>query len=328
MNYPIERNGYIYSKKTREGFIRMKRQGIPRPLFSIQDRLAKLLNANYRKAVRTLLKDLKARLNAQDITLDAAPEDENLEDLLKWFEEQGEKTRAENERLIERINLSGIADQLKKDYRLDEASEEKIRELYGLNEDFRDRMDRIFRMNQEDYMKRLFDDAPEKFGKVIASFEIDKNKFFADNLDEVRRLYLDNSEKRIAGELDWIKSLILQSIVDYAEGKTDRLKLTDLVKAGYEGSDYLSRLFARDQMQRFNKACTLSTFKNAGVTKVKWVTCGDGRVRNRSYTDRRGVFHRAHTELNGKIFDVNSLPIELDDYNCRCGLVPVEWADD
>lgn len=306
----------------------MKRQGIPKPLFSLQDKLAKLLNANYRKAVRTLLKDLKTKLKEQSITLDSVPEDDNLEALLKWFEEQGEKTRAENEKLIERINMSGIADQLKAEYRIDDATEEKIRELYGLNDDLRERMDRILKMNQEDYMKRLFADAPDKFSPVMASFEIDKNKFFADNLDEVRRLYLDNSEKRIAGELDWIKNRILQSIVDYAEGKTDKLKLTDLVKAGYEGSDYLSRLFARDQMQRFNKACTLSTFKNAGVTKVKWVTCGDGRVRNKSYVDKRGVLHRAHTELNGKVFDVNALPVEIDDYNCRCGLVPVEWADD
>ena len=26
--------------------------------------------------------------------------------------------------------------------------------------------------------------------------------------------------------------------------------------------------------------------------------------------------------------DVNNLPKEVDDYNCRCGLVPVEWQDD
>lgn len=327
MNYPIERNGYIYNRKTKDGFLRMKRQGIPRPLFSIQDKLAKLLNTNYRKAVRALLKDIKTRLKDQDITLDKAPEEENLEELMKWFEEQGEKTRAENEKLIDRINASGIAEQLKTEYRTTDADEEKIKELYGLNEDFRERMDRIFKMNQEDYMKRLFSDAGDKFATLKTAFEIDKKKFFEDNLDNVRKLYLDNAEQRIAGELDWLKNKVLQNIVAYATGKSDTLKLTDLVKAGYEGSDYLSRLFARDQMQRFNKACTLSTFERAGVTKVKWVTCGDGRVRNKSYTDRHGVYHRAHTELNGKIFSVDNLPIELDDYNCRCGLIPVEWED-
>jgi SPP1 gp7 family putative phage head morphogenesis protein len=69
-------------------------------------------------------------------------------------------------------------------------------------------------------------------------------------------------------------------------------------------------------MQRFNKACTIATFKSAAVTKVKWVTCNDIRVR------------KTHKALNGQVFDVNNLPKEVDDYNCRCGLVPVEWADD
>jgi uncharacterized protein with gpF-like domain len=96
----------------------------------------------------------------------------------------------------------------------------------------------------------------------------------------------------------------------------------------YQAGDNLARLFARDQMQRFNKALTLSTFTDAGVTKVKWVTCHDARVRKRSYVDKNGVFHRAHTELDGQIFGIKNLPVEIDDYNCRCGLVPVEWEDD
>jgi SPP1 gp7 family putative phage head morphogenesis protein len=69
-------------------------------------------------------------------------------------------------------------------------------------------------------------------------------------------------------------------------------------------------------MQRFNKACTLATFQGAGVTRVKWVTSHDGRVR------------ATHKALDGKIFPVGELPPEVDDYNCRCGLVPVAWEDD
>ena len=112
-----------------------------------------------------------------------------------------------------------------------------------------------------------------------------------------------------------IKRRILQKIIDYATGVTEELDLDGLVKEAYTSTDHLARLFARDQMQRFNKACTLSTFRSAGVTKVKWVTVGDVRVR------------KSHKALNGQIFDVNNLPQEVDDYNCRCGLVPVEWAD-
>ena len=68
-------------------------------------------------------------------------------------------------------------------------------------------------------------------------------------------------------------------------------------------------------MARFNKAVTITQYESAGVTKVKWVTSHDVRVRE------------SHKALDGKVFDINNLPEELHDYNCRCGLVPVEYAD-
>ena len=176
-------------------------------------------------------------------------------------------------------------------------------------------MDDVLKTEQKDYLKRLLGDADGKTAQILQSFAIDKQQFFNENMDAVRKLYLDNSIQRIRYEEDDLKRRILQKIIDYATGESDTLDLDELVKEGYTSSDHLARLFARDQMQRFNKACTLSTFKSAGVTKVKWATCGDIRVR------------RSHRELNGKIFDVNNLPPEIDDYNCRCGLIPVEWAE-
>ena len=89
MNYPIKRNGYIYSKGTKAGFLRMQRQGIPRPLFSLEDKLAKLLRARYKALIRKLLKDLKAQCQQNNITLDKSPEEENLEELMNFFEEMG-----------------------------------------------------------------------------------------------------------------------------------------------------------------------------------------------------------------------------------------------
>lgn len=74
----------------------------------------------------------------------------------------------------------------------------------------------------------------------------------------------------------------------------------------------MARFFARDQLSRLNKATTIATFINAGVTRVKWVTAHDARVR------------QSHKTLDGKIFNIDSLPNELDDYNCRCALVPVD----
>jgi SPP1 gp7 family putative phage head morphogenesis protein len=288
----------------------MKRQGIPRPLFSIQDKLAAVVRSRYRTLARKLLKDLRAQCRASNITIDAAPEDDNLESLLKFFDEmkaEFEKQQEENEKAIGRINLNTVANTLEHQW-LEEDQEE-------MPEFFVKKIDDTLKQEQTDYLKRLFSDADGKTANILQSFAIDKQQFFNDNMDAVRKLYLDNSIQRIRYEEEDIKRRVLQKIINYATGKSDELNLTDLVKEAYTSTDHLSRLFARDQMQRFNKACTLSTFRSAGVTKVKWVTVGDVRVR------------KSHKALNGQVFDINNLPREIDDYNCRCGLVPVEWAD-
>lgn len=310
MSYPVKVNGYLYSPGTKAGFLRMKRQGIPRPLFSIQDKLAAILRSRYRTLTRKLLRDLRAQCRASNITLDAAPEDDNLDSLLKFFDEmkkEMDKQQEENEKTIGRINLNTVANTLEHQW-LEEDQEEE-------SAFFVKKIDDVLKTEQKDYLKRLLGDADGKTAQILQSFTIDKKQFFEENMAAVRKLYLDNSIQRIRYEEEDIKRRILQKIIDYATGNSDELNLTDLVKEAYTSTDHLSRLFARDQMQRFNKACTLSTFRSAGVTKVKWVTVGDVRVR------------KSHKELNGQVFDVNNLPREVDDYNCRCGLVPVEWAD-
>ena len=309
-NYPFKLNGYIYSSGTKAGFLRMKRQGIPRPLFSIEDKLATILKSRYRTLARKLLRDLRTQCRQSNITLDAAPEDDSLESLLKFFDEmkkEFEKQQEENEKAIGRINLNTVANTLEHQW-LEEDQEEE-------SEFFVKKIDDVLKLEQKDYLKRLIGDADGKTAQILQSFAIDKQQFFNENMDAIRKLYLDNSIQRIRYEEEDIKRRILQKIIDYATGKSATLELTDLVKEAYTSTDHLARLFARDQMQRFNKACTLSTFRSAGVTKVKWVTVGDIRVR------------KSHKALNGQIFDINNLPKETDDYNCRCGLVPVEWAD-
>ncbi|MBQ1776588.1 MAG: minor capsid protein [Acidaminococcaceae bacterium] len=310
MSYPVKVNGYLYSPGTKAGFLRMKRQGIPRPLFSIQDKLAAILRSRYRTLTRKLLRDLRAQCRASNITLDAAPEDDSLDSLLKFFDEmkkEMDKQQEENEKAIGRINLNTVANTLEHQWLEEEPEEEPAY--------FVKKMDDVLKTEQKDYLKRLLGDADGKTAQILQNFAIDKKQFFEENMAAVRKLYLDNSIQRIQYEEMDIKRRILQKIIDYATGKTDTLEISELAKETYTTTDSLARLFARDQMQRFNKACTLSTFRSAGVTKVKWVTVGDVRVR------------KSHKALNGQIFDVNNLPKEVDDYNCRCGLVPVEWAE-
>lgn len=314
--YPIKINGYIYSPKTRQGFLRMRRMGIPRPLFSIENELAKTLGSRYKKLATQLLKDLKEKIRRNGITIDSAlvadgKEEENLESQMKFFDEMDEKMRKEQEETANRANMGSVANSLEHEW-FEENQEEQAQH----DEQFYSDVERIFKKQQKKYLERLLDDADGKTKRILQSFTIDKKKFFDDNMDEVRRLYVQNSLERIDWEQEDIKRAILKRITDYAMNRTDELKLDDLTKDAFNRGEHLARLFARDQMARFNKACTLATFRSAGVTKVQWLTANDGRVRE------------THRMLNKKIFDVDNLPKEINDYNCRCGLVPVEWADD
>lgn len=294
----------------------MRRMGIPRPLFSIENELAKTLASRYRKLAAQLLKDMKDKIKRNGLTIDSAlvadgKEEENLESLMKVFDEMGEKMRKEQEETANRANMGSVANSLEHEW-FEENQEEQAQH----DEQFYSDVERIFKKQQKKYLERLLDDADGKTKRILQSFTIDKKKFFDDNMDEVRRLYVQNSLERIDWEQEDIKRAILKRITDYAMNRTDELKLDDLTKDAFNRGEHLARLFARDQMARFNKACTLATFRSAGVTKVQWLTANDGRVRE------------THRMLNKKIFDVDNLPKEINDYNCRCGLVPVEWADD
>jgi uncharacterized protein with gpF-like domain len=319
MDYPISRNGYIYGARTKKGFLRMQRQGIPRPLFSLQDRLAQALERKYKSLVRKIMSDIRKHLTSKEMVVDSWEDEQEF--LQKYFDDL-RKQQQEQEKRNKMLNL---VNELKQEWQDTTAEPENLQQELGL--DITNELAKVFGANQKDYMKRLFLDADDKLNRIVQSFSIDKQEFFARNLDEIKQRYINNSMERLNGEKDLIKTKILTRINDYALGFTDDLTLDDVTKEAFDAGKHLSRLFARDQMQRFNKACTLATFKAAGVTKLKWVTCNDGRVRNKSYTDKNGVYHRAHTELQGMIFSIDNLPIEIDDYNCRCGLVPVEYSE-
>lgn len=323
----VERFGYIYNSKTAEGFSNMKKHGIPKPLFSLQSKLAKSVDKRFKKMLRDCIRQLKAKMKQRNVSLtqderaeadDSDFDSDTLSDLLSFFDEQSNILK-ESEEIARKENLRYIAEELDREWKESESEElERLDTTWtgDIDDDFRPLLESVFKKEQADYYERLKKDSSARFRNILESFEIDKNQFFSEHSEEVRRLYIDNSLERLKGETDLLKSRIIKTIIDYADGKTDTLEITDLVRQCYEGSESLSRLFARDQMQRFNKACTLSTFASAGVKKVKWITSHDGRVR------------KTHKELDGKIFDVHDLPKEVDDYNCRCGLVPVEYEDD
>lgn len=309
--YPFKLNGYIYSKGTKAGFLRMQRMGIPRPLFRIEDRLARILKARYKKVIREALLQLKQEATKANVTLDHNLTQDSLDDLLDFFDEMGkemEKQQNQQDQIANRANMGAVLNTLEHSW-IDEEGNPSDEDTEAI----RQQIDGALKENQDDYLVRLFTDVGDEMQQLLASFSIDKQQLFNDNMDALRTLYIDNSIQRIQGEEDYIKRAILNRIIRYVNGEDDKLNLDDLTKLAYAKGDHMARMFARDQMARFNKAVTLSTFTAAGVTKVKWVTTHDVRVRE------------THKKLDGKVFDIRDLPPEVDDYNCRCGLVPVEW---
>lgn len=293
---------------SKSAFLRFQRQGFPIPNLAAEIKIKKLLKKEYEKIVRELLRTFRqqaeiAGINAKRLITDSAGNDDFQETMS--FLEQIEQEAKEN---VEKANLKASLASVRENLKNDQTDEIP-------NVDLLEILEKIFFESQSSFSKKFGGDAGDTMQRIIKSFSIDKRKLYNDNMAEIRRLYIDNSMRRIAGEKDLLKRKLLQKIDDYVVGKSDVLDIRALTKQMLGSSARMARFFARDQLSRLNKATAIATFVNAGVTKVKWVTAHDVRVRS------------THAVLDGQIFDINALPDEVDDYNCRCALVPVEYAE-
>ena len=293
----------------------MYRMGIPRPPFALENQMYKRLKRIVLETAKKVLRDFaaEARMNNLYFKDGQLVNDgsETLKDLMDFFDEMGRQEEARS-KFINEMKMSSIGASLKERWLQeadmnDEIDDEEENALVEALETF-------FKKDQEKMLETLKKDASEKHN-VRVTFSLDKQKIFDENMAGLRKRYIDNSIKRIRGEQNDIKKAFLRRLVDYATGKTETLEIGDVMRQIVEIGDGMARMFARDQMARFNKAVTITQYESAGVTKVKWVTSHDVRVRE------------SHKALDGKVFDINNLPEELHDYNCRCGLVPVEYAD-
>lgn len=272
----------------------MARMGIPRPLFAIENKLTKILKNYYLKLVKDIMTTFNEKIKTSGIMPAHLVADNEAEEGIKAFQ------NAEYKAL-----LSTAAYNLE-----DELWDEDIPDL-----ELEHKLADIIMENRLDYEKKLFKDASPRMQLIMQAFSIDKDKVYQKNLEQIEKLYLENALARIHGTETLIKHKFIEIINDYVTGKTKTLDIVEISKDLESRSSHMARFFARDQLARLNKATTLATFHAAGVTKVKWITSHDVRVRD------------THKALDGRVFYINQLPKELNDYNCRCGLVPVEWED-
>ena len=196
--YPFKSNGYIYSKGTREGFLRMKRMGIPRPVFALQDRMAKALKSYYNELCRALLRDIKEAAEQSRATLDAKGppkknDEEALKDLLDYFEKMKQEAEGLNKKVANQANMAAAEKTLKHKWEEgDVVSPEKT-------EITRKKLAGMLDLEQSEYLGRLFNDAGERMQKILVEFSLDKQQLFNDNMEALKKLYLTIPSRGSAG---------------------------------------------------------------------------------------------------------------------------------
>lgn len=159
--------------------------------------------------------------------------------------------------------------------------------------------------------------------------------------------YKEMLEKWVSANVDLIKTVPKDSLVslkekvysDYMNGRST----TDIVKElqrQYGMDKRRARLIARDQTAKLNANITQSQQRDAGVSKYKWSTSRDGRVRKGDKM-AGGVIDSMgdnHERLEGKIFRWDTPPLvdrkrgrachPGEDYQCRCCAIPVFDIDE
>ena len=303
---------------SKEAFLNHARNTFPRPLFAAEERLRKLLKRKYAELVSEILSDFvrhakNAGITPETLTVDADSKDGSTPDGVAAFLEQLQESEKQAKEAQDKANLKAFLENAR--INCEREWQEKHGHEVESDNTMRETIFDILLKSQKNFTKELGTQSNGVLPNVIASFSVDKQKLYNDNMDNIRALYLDNTMERIQGEEDILKKRLLEKIAAYVSGKSDTLDLKEVTGQMLTSSARMARFFARDQLARLNKATTISTFLHAGVTKVKWVTSHDVRVR------------QSHKDLDGKMFSIDNLPDEVDDYNCRCALVPAEYAD-
>ena len=264
------------------GFEKMRKLGIPRVPFNIEDAFAQTLAAQYRGMFRGLVKAIGETAAREGFKVEhedggtVLVSDADPRAILHRLMDLMGETGPDVERLRARLNAQMMA------------AERRF---------FRD----------------MVADADKRTASLLIQMSLPKRQVFEERIAGLRALYLDQAVDRIAGEQDDLKKRFLQKLVDWVEGKTDRLYVSKLLDEMKETSARRAKFFARDQFSRFNRSLLVATYQQAEAQYVEVLDVGDGRVRP------------THREWNRKIYTTEGLtrdPRWLD-YACRCGFAPV-----
>lgn len=138
--------------------------------------------------------------------------------------------------------------------------------------------------------------------------------------------YAEGLEAWVSSNVDLIKTIPQDTLAKMKElvyaGYAKGLNTKDMVaqiQRAYDISNRHAKLIARDQTAKLNGQIQQAQQTDAGVSRYRWSTSGDTRVRD------------SHKELEGQIFNWDTPPENSDgrachpgeDYQCRCVAVPI-----
>lgn len=191
-------------------------------------------------------------------------------------------------------------------------------------------------MSLESLAVQDLDRVSREFKKTVASklsveTNTDSNAVMAyveDRTKPIRKTlfkrYEDGSKEATANfayeEITKLRADLSQMITDGAPRKDVRKYINSRLKVGRNRAKFI----ARQETALLTNKIKEDQYKTAGIRKYRWMTFGDGKVRQR------------HRELNKKIISWDNPPIVNektgqrahagDDFGCRCQQVPiVEW---
>jgi SPP1 gp7 family putative phage head morphogenesis protein len=195
-------------------------------------------------------------------------------------------------------------------------------------------------VNEIDEVTRKYAEQGKEFNKTELSKNLIKvlgvNPIIAEPyLDPIMRQFIDENTNLIRSIGEQYFNQVQTDTYNHIQVGVYNKEYATKIKAEYEqefqrqfergilqrrvnNADARARLIARDQISKYNGQLNKTRQTALGITKYKWITAGDERVRD------------SHAKLHGKIFSWDNPPTingrQLnpgDDYQCRCNALPV-----
>jgi hypothetical protein len=287
------------TKVDNQAFKKMRRRGIVTPTIAMTDKTTRTVAELYNRNLKALEKEIKDNLGEYNV-------------------------QQSKPGVIVKDSMLGLVNYLKALGANNPLSKEiigNVKILINKNEDIepykklKARLNNQFGEASDHFFKDFFEDADDRLIVNIVKYKLDKNEVFQARIDDIRELYVNNAIERINGEQNDLKRQFLDRLTKWITGEAKELKIADILTGMKKTAVSESRFFARDQFCKFNKALLISSFRAAGVKRVRLITCKDAAVR------------KEHQEWNNKEFEIDEIPKEWwNDYNCRCGAIAL-WED-